>query len=151
MRTHPARLDRAGEGSRQQALRTVLLVAIVVGGNLLGNILLRASMRRAPALPSLSPMPYLQALVEPRAFAGVLLLILGFASQLALLSWADLSYVGPVTSIGYVLTALAGKLFLHEPLSTPRWAAILLIAGGVALVARTPPSTAAREPHGGLR
>src|SRR5262249_22701350 len=80
---------------------------------------------------------------------GVLVLILCLASQLVLLSWADLSFVAPVTSIGYVLTALAGKLLLHEPLSAPRWAAILLIAGGVTLVARTPPSTAAADGHGG--
>jgi hypothetical protein len=39
--------------------------------------------------------------------------IVSLAAQLALLGWADLSYVAPVMSIGYVLTALAAKLFLH--------------------------------------
>ncbi len=135
----------------RQYLRTILFVAIAVCSNLLGNILVRMGMRGAAQQPSLSPMFYLQALVNPWVLPGVLLLILCLVSQLALLSWADLSFVAPVTSIGYVLTALAGKLFLHEPLSAPRWAAILLIAGGVTLVARTPPSTAAGERPGGLR
>ena len=31
-------------------------------------------------------------------------------SRMALLSWADLSYVLPVTSVGYVLVALIGKI-----------------------------------------
>ena len=122
-------------------LRTAVFVAMVVCGNLLGNVFLRAGMRRAPVLSSLSAGPYLQALLNPWVEAGVLLLILGLASQLALLSWADLSYVAPVTSIGYVLAALAGKVFLGEPLSRPRWAAIALIAGGVLLVTRTAPSS----------
>ena len=45
------------------------------------------------------------------------LLILWLLSRMTLLSWADLSYVLPVTSIGYVLVALAGELFLHEAIS----------------------------------
>ena len=122
-------------------LRTTVFVAMVVCGNLIGNVLLKAGMRGAPALSPLSPVHYLQALLNPWAIGGVLLLMLGLASQLAVLSWADLSYVAPVTSIGYVLTALAGSVFLDEPLSTTRWAAIAVIAGGVALVTTTPPAT----------
>jgi len=133
----------------KQNLRTALFVAIVVCGNLVGNVLLRAGMRRSTALPALAPTNYVYALLYPWVLVGVLLLIVGVAAQLALLSWADLSYVAPVTSIGYVLTALAGKVFLHEPFSTPRWAAILLITAGVTLVSRTPPSTTGGECYGG--
>ena len=38
------------------------------------------------------------------------LLIVWTFAHMALLSWADLSYVMPVTAIGYVVTAFAGKL-----------------------------------------
>ena len=41
---------------------------------------------------------------------------------MALLSWADLSYVLPVTSVGYVLVALAGRSLLHETDHCRRWA-----------------------------
>src|SRR2546425_125955 len=130
-------------------LRTIRLVAIVVCSNLLGNVFLRVGMRRVGELSPLSPVTYLQSLLNPWVLPGVLLLMLCLVSHLALLSWADLSYVAPMTSIGYVLTALAAKLFLHEPLSTSRWAAILLIAGGVALVSRTPPRSAGGGCSGG--
>lgn len=132
----------------RQGLLTILFVGIVVCSNLLGNILVRMGMRSAAEQPSLSLMFYLQALANPWVLPGILLLILCLVSQLALLSWADLSFVAPVTSIGYVLTALAGKLLLHEPLSTPRWAAIFLIMAGVTLVSRTPLSTARGEGYG---
>jgi uncharacterized membrane protein len=84
-------------------------------------------------------------LLNPWIAAGILLEIVSLAAQLVLLSWADLSYVVPVMSIGYVLTALIAEVFLHEPLSILCWAAILLITAGVALVSRTTPSSNAAE------
>jgi drug/metabolite transporter (DMT)-like permease len=149
VRAHQTHLT--GLSPLKEKLRTALFVAIVVCGNLVGNILVRVGMRSSTALPALVPMAYLHALLNPWVLVGVLLLIVGIAAQLALLSWADLSYVAPVTSIGYVLTALAGELFLHEPLSKPRWAAIFLISAGVVLVSKTPPSTARGECVGALR
>jgi drug/metabolite transporter (DMT)-like permease len=135
-----------GPSRLKQSLRTPLFVAIVISGDLVGNVLLRAGMRGSTALPAI-----VHALLYPWVLVGVLLLIVGVVAQLALLSWADLSYVTPMTSIGYVLTALAGKLFLHEPLAAARWAAIFLIAAGVALVSSTPYSTAGGESYGGRR
>ena len=65
---------------------------------------------------------------------------------MALLSWADLSYVLPVTSVGYVLVALAGRMLLHEQITTRRWSGIALIMAGVALVSvGTAPQTVARQ------
>jgi uncharacterized membrane protein len=56
---------------------------------------------------------------------------------MALLSWADLSYVMPVTAIGYVVTAFAARIFLGENVSLARWIGIVLITAGVTLVGRT--------------
>ena len=72
---------------------------------------------------------------------GVALLIVWLLSQMTLLSWADLSYVLPVTSVGYVLVALVGRFFLHEADHAGRWAGIGLIMAGVVLVSRTEPRT----------
>ena len=51
------------------------------------------------------------------------------------LSWADLTYVLPATSLGYVLLALVAKFALHEQISLLRWIGIALISGGVGFVA----------------
>ena len=88
-------------------------------------------------------LDYIGVLFRPTVSLGVVLLILWMASRMALLSWADLSYVLPVTSVGYVLVALAGKILLHEQISARRWAGIILIMAGVAVVSgATHPQTA---------
>ena len=58
------------------------------------------------------------------------------------LSWADLTYVLPATSLGYVLLALVAKFALHEEVSPLRWLGIALISGGVGFVAGGPALTA---------
>jgi uncharacterized membrane protein len=68
---------------------------------------------------------------------GVSLLILWLLSGMALLSWADLSYVLPVTSLGYVANVAMGHYFLNERITAQRWAGTLLIVAGTALVGRS--------------
>ena len=79
------------------------------------------------------------ALMNPFVILGIALLIFWTLTRITLLSLADLSYVLPVTSIGYVLSALAGWLFLHESISLPRAMGIALITAGSMLVGRTAP------------
>ena len=88
-----------------------------------------------------TPLALIEALFHPWVAAGVALLIVWTFAHMALLSWADLSYVMPVTAIGYVVTAFAGKFFLGESVSAMRWAGIVLITAGVTLVGRTSPTS----------
>ena len=122
-------------------LKTRIFTAIVVVTNVLGNSLLSLGMRGVGELLTLSPVPYVKALFNPLVAAGVSLLIVWLLSHMALLSWADLSYVLPVTSIAYALAAVVGRVFLHEQISLARWAGVALIVVGVALVGRTVPRT----------
>jgi uncharacterized membrane protein len=111
-------------------LKTWICAAVVVLSNVFGNFFLKKGM---PAdLPT--PWSYVTVLFHPLVTLGVVLLILWMMSRMALLSWADLSYVLPVTSIGYALVALVGWLFLAERIPAKRWAGIVLIVAGVALV-----------------
>jgi drug/metabolite transporter (DMT)-like permease len=128
--------------------KTRIFTVIVVLTNVLGNSLLSRGMRSVGELLTLSPMPYLKALCNPWVAAGVMLLIVWMLSHMALLSWADLSYVLPVTSIAYALVAVVGQVFLNEQVSLARWAGIALIVGGVALVGRTAPRTTASHKQG---
>ena len=120
-------------------LKTRFFTMLVVLSSLCGNFSLCWGMRQVGRLVSFSPLAYVRAVFNPWVALGISLLILWLFSHMTLLSWADLSYVLPVTSIGYVLSALAGRLFLHEEISPWRWAGIMMIVAGVALVARTAP------------
>ena len=56
---------------------------------------------------------------------------------LVALTRVDLSYMYPLISLGYVLTAVFAYTFLHEHISLMRWGGILLVIGGVILIIRT--------------
>ena len=113
-------------------VKTWLFTAIVVLSNAFGDFFMKRGMPDSAALTT--PLDYITVIFQPWVAAGVVLLIVWQLSRMALLSWADLSYVLPVTSIGYVIVALLGKLALNESISLRRWAGIALIMGGVALV-----------------
>ena len=81
------------------------------------------------------------AILNPWVSVGILLLLAFFASYMNALSWADLTYVLPATSLGYVLLALVAKFALHEHVSPLRWMGIALISGGVGFVAGGPALT----------
>jgi drug/metabolite transporter (DMT)-like permease len=132
-------------------LKTRVFTAVVVISNVLGNFSLSWGVRRVGGLLRLSPLAYIEALVNPWVALGVSLLILWMFSHLTLLSWADLSYVLPVTSIGYALTAVLGRVFLHEQVSWARWTGVLFIMLGVGLVARTAARGAPGRATGGAR
>jgi len=85
------------------------------------------------------------AVLNPWVAAGIVLLLAFFATYTTSLSWADLTYVLPATSLGYVLLALVAKFALHEQVSPMRWLGIALISGGVGFVAGGPALTS--HPH----
>jgi drug/metabolite transporter (DMT)-like permease len=124
-------------------LKTSVFTALVILTSLCGNFSLSWGMHQFGRQQSLSPLAYARAVLNPWVALGIALLIVWLFSHMTLLSWADLSYVVPVTSLSYVLAAFAGKLFLHEIISFWRWGGILSITLGVALVART-------SPHSGM-
>ncbi len=118
-----------GNSSR---LKTWLFVAIVILTNTLGNFLIARGMRALPELSS--PSGLIEAIFTPFVAMGIILLIVWLLSRMMLLSWADLSYMLPVTSMGYVANALLGRFFLNEHVTSTRWAGTLLIVGGTILV-----------------
>ncbi len=87
----------------------------------------------------------LLAILNPWVAAGILLLLAFFACYMSALSWADLTYVLPATSLGYVLVALIARFGFHEEISPTRWLGIGLIAAGVGFVAAGPSLTPGRE------
>ncbi|MDE3195827.1 MAG: EamA family transporter [Acidobacteriota bacterium] len=126
--------------SRQLHAKTALWAAISVVSNVAGNSALTHGMTLLGPIGS-TPADLIGALFHPWVALGVALLIVWTFAHMALLSWADLSYVMPVTAIGYVVTAFAGKFFLGEIVSPQRWAGIVLITIGVTLVGRTAPAS----------
>ena len=125
--------------------KTRLVALIVILSQSLGNWSLAWGMKHDAPHMALSPIAVLRAIFSPWVGLGIVLLILWLLSRMALLSWADLSYVMPVTAISYVVTAFAGRLFLGENVSLARWVGIVLVTAGVTLVGRTAASSSMIE------
>jgi drug/metabolite transporter (DMT)-like permease len=66
---------------------------------------------------------------------GVLFEAMFFGVLLYLLSQRDVSLIWPLTSLGFVITALAARLVRHEEVSALRWTGVAVIVIGAALVA----------------
>ena len=116
---------------------TAALLLLVILTNVAGNYALSYGMKRATG-------SLFEALLNPIVIAGILTLIAWMLSRMALLGRADLSYVLPVTAVGYALNALAARFLLGEPVSSQRWMGTLLIVAGAMLAGSTPPEARKR-------
>ncbi len=76
----------------------------------------------------------LDALTNPNFLAGLLLETIFFICLCVLMSKSDVSFLWPLTSLGFVLTALAAKFLLHEHVSPLRWAGVILIVVGAGII-----------------
>jgi uncharacterized membrane protein len=65
---------------------------------------------------------------------GVVLEAAFFGTLLYLMSRGDVSFVWPLTALGFVLTTLAAKFILHEEVSLLRWGGVFLIVLGAGLI-----------------
>jgi drug/metabolite transporter (DMT)-like permease len=121
--------------------RQYLILASVALCAPLGDTCLARGMRAMPPETIARPMGLVAAVFTPWIGAGIALLIGFFSSYLTALSWADLTFVLPVTAFGNVIVALLSRFWLHEAISLERWAGIALITLGVSFVAQGPSLT----------
>jgi drug/metabolite transporter (DMT)-like permease len=114
----------------------------------LGNVLLGKGMRGVGEVRHVSVSTLavysLKTVTSVWIWLGIGSLLLFLVSYLVILSWADYSYVLPVTATGYVLAPLLAHLLLGEVVPGMRWVGAAFIFLGVGLVGRTPPSTTGR-------
>ena len=118
--------------------RRYLVLAGVSVFAVTGDSLVSRGMKQAGSI-SLHDLPSIVLVVfRPEVALGVLFLLAFFACYTSALSWADLTYVLPATSISFILLTLVAKFILHENVSLARWMGVLLISIGVGVVTQGP-------------
>ena len=122
-------------------IRTYRLVVLLVFLKPFGNLSLAWGMRHFATTLSFNAWPYLRAFFDPLVALGIAMHILWLVMRMSLFSLADLSFVLPLTASGYLLTALLGRFFLHEEVTSTRWLGILLLFLGVIIAGSTPRRT----------
>ncbi len=121
--------------------RRYLVLAVVALAAAFGDTSLAIGMKRIGPVSLAHPDALLSALRTPWVLGGILILLVWTACYLTALSWADLTFVLPATSLAYVAVALLSKFWLHEQISPARWLGIALITAGVGFVTRGPAYT----------
>ena len=126
-------------------MKTLIVLFLAIICQTLGDVCLTKGMKSIGEVKTLNPAELLQlgfqVFTNPYIWLGIAILTIFYFLYLAALSWADLSYVLPVTAFGYTLNAALAKYFLHEHISLTRWLGTLVICCGVAIVSRTEQKT----------
>ncbi len=69
-----------------------------------------------------------------KSLAGVGLEAVFFGALLYMIKVRDVSFIWPLTSLGFIVTTLAAQFILRENVSASRWTGVLLIALGAFLI-----------------
>jgi drug/metabolite transporter (DMT)-like permease len=121
--------------------RTIIGVVLYVALGVMGDVLLSRGMKRMPAFRgwrlSEAGRFFRHIGATREVLAGIGCLALNFATLLLLLTWADLSVVGPSRAASYLLLTLLASRVLHERVTTQRWIGVALISVGVTLTLLT--------------
>jgi bacterial/archaeal transporter family protein len=115
-----------------------ILVGIIAICNTLGDVLNTAGMKRQGEVEDLTLRSFFRMIARilrnPLVLAGMGALAVSFFALLSLLSIANVSFAVPAGAISYLLETLLAKYVLKEDVRLRRWAAAILVAGGVVLL-----------------
>ena len=119
-------------------MRLILFIAIVILTGTAGDLAVSHAMKQIGHVSPITPSAIFRFLALAFQMVwlwiGIAFMATGFFSLLALLSWADVSLVVPATALSYVAGALGAKFLLNEHVTPARWAGVLLVCLGVALI-----------------
>lgn len=120
-------------------LLLILLVGLVFEA--IGVVLLNQGIKQVGSLERVTVSEVARvvkrSVTNPRILWGVFCEALFFLCLLVLMSRSDVSFIWPLTSLGFVLTTVAAHFYLKEHVSGLRWCGVLLIMLGAGLITWT--------------
>jgi drug/metabolite transporter (DMT)-like permease len=131
----------AEPGVQSDVWNAAATIAAVVLASSAGEISMAAAMKSIGNLDAIRSRTGVMGaarvvLQSPIFLAGIFFLALAFFALLFALNHLELSLVAPASaSLTLVANAIGGKVFLKENVDRRRWAAALLVAFGVYLLA----------------
>ena len=117
----------------------LLAVALVIEAT--GLVLIRKGMMGVGEISTFNIKElfgiFLRMITNKTLILGVFFNAIYFALFLTLLSRAELSFILPLTAVGYLMSGSFAQYFLMEHVSPLRWAGTLLIVAGVFLITKS--------------
>jgi drug/metabolite transporter (DMT)-like permease len=117
-------------------MNVLFLVLICAGIGVVGQLTMKKGMNTIGniAVKDIFSSRIFEILFQKYVFIGMALYVIASLLWLVILSQEELSFVYPLISIGYIITAVLSKFIFHESLTLFRFLGILLICGGVYLI-----------------
>lgn len=118
---------------------TLVMICIVFGA--IGQILMKSGMAQIDEIKSIGGFINLNTIfhiiTNVYVLFGLLLYAVSAFLWLAALSTLDVSYMYPLLSLAYVMTAILAFVFLKENITLFRWVGIALVVAGCFLIIRS--------------
>jgi drug/metabolite transporter (DMT)-like permease len=103
-----------------------------------GVILLKLGINQIGEVQKIVPAEVIRIIkagaTNPTILLGVFFEALFFACLLILMSKSDITFLWPLTALSFVMTTFAALMFLGEKVSPVRWAGVVFIMIGAALI-----------------
>jgi drug/metabolite transporter (DMT)-like permease len=122
---------------------TKLLIILVIGlvFEAVGVVYLNKGLKQVGEVQKISVAEVLRVIksgvTNHKILLGVFCEAVFFGTLLVLMSKGTVSFIWPLTSLGFVLTTIAAKFILHEEVSWLRWCGVLLIMLGAGVITYT--------------
>jgi len=119
----------------------LILVTVCIVGNSIGQILMKLGMGQFNSIRNISELVNFASLLKiftnPYIILGLLCYVVSAILWLGAMSTLNISFMYPLLSLAYVLTAVAAWLFLRESVTLMHWIGIILVISGCAFIAST--------------
>jgi drug/metabolite transporter (DMT)-like permease len=136
-------------------LLLVLFIGLVFEST--GVVLLKKGMTEIGSVQTVSVAEITRimkaGMTNSQILLGVFFEALFFACLLFLMAKSDISFLWPLTALSFVFATLAAMAFLHEQVTSIRWAGVLFIMIGAALISYSehqkekPPDASQTQPQ----
>jgi drug/metabolite transporter (DMT)-like permease len=132
------RLTSGRERKTMFALSLVLICIFFAAG---GQIVMKSGMSQVGEIGSLGQLLNLGTLsrifINPRILIGLFCYGVSAILWLGALSTLNVSFMYPLLSLSYIITAIVASIFLREEMTLLRWVGIFVVVGGCFLITRT--------------
>ena len=119
-------------------MRELLLLCVIVVAGTGGELCVTRAMKQIGEVTDFRPTALarfiFRALTVGWMWMGIAMMALAFFALLTTLSFENVSFVVPVTALGYAAGAVGAVLFLRERISAQRWIGVFIVCIGVTIV-----------------
>ncbi len=119
---------------------TKLLIILLFGlaCETVGVILLKQGLSAVGPVPSVSVAGVVHVIkagaTNPKVWLGMFFEAVFFGALVFLMSQADISFIWPLTALGFVFMTFAAQFVLKDPVTPTRWTGVVLIVAGAILI-----------------